>query len=732
MESVSKLRERLLQSPEDWEVRLALGALLRDEQPREAALLVATAPNDPETPDQAVQAAALVHHLDDELSLKLTDRALAQDSGHVESLVLRALIYQERGDAPKAKRSAAVAAMIDPDRLAEETELLQWLADQGQQVPGMKAVVPSAMAEGAAAETFVRRTNPVIARPEEEARMVLPEEPEEVATLIVQIDDEEEEEPLPVIHEEALAEPDEAEETPEAAANTMTTAEDAPVRATAPMEEARVPTPEPKPSKKKSKAKKAAASPVDAKAKEAAVAKSDGEQATSETEGEKENHGEDPVSPLARSGDAAPIPAQRRMTAQKASAITVALVVHAFLILMLGVLSVIVPEPKVSELVGIVAPEAQQETPQTKKIVPTSMPNPSVSVSPARFLNAVGVSQVSLPTFEASTADPLATDIATTDVGASFAMPFAGKGTSQVNFFGIKSAGKRVAFLIDAEKYMLTDQRGGYPAYQIVKEEIAGMIGKMGLETRFNVVLFEENNLSAFSDKLLPATAANKGKVSEWLEPVNREYEKLGLRAIKYPILPVKSEVEPVKTNYLRGYLRAIQYALEQDVDTVFLICSGYRGMWVPRDPEEYAKLLKKMRWTEKDDIALAEANKKASEWLKNENARRKEKGIPERVVISLAEIRNELGLRPRTKPGGIQITAEEREDQVANAMKLHYLSKDKPKPQINFVIFIGADADDRNVPQMDHFKNLARRAKAGKVRVLKGLGALKNVTGRK
>ena len=64
--------------------------------------------------------------------------------------------------------------------------------------------------------------------------------------------------------------------------------------------------------------------------------------------------------------------------------------------------------------------------------------------------------------------------------------------------------------------------------------------------------------------------------------------------------------------------------------------------------------------------------------------------------------------------------------------MKLHYLSKDKPKPQINFVIFIGADADDRNVPQMDHFKNLARRAKAGKVRVLKGLGALKNVTGRK
>lgn len=655
MDSISELRERLLQSPEDWDIRLTLGALLRDEKPREAALLVATAPKDPTTPNHAVQAAALVHHLDDDLSLKLVDRALAQDSGHVESLILRALIYMERGDATLAKRSASVAAMIEPDRLEEETELLEWLESKGQAVAGL--------ATG-------------------------------MATAVVEMD-----EPEPVAVAVALDDDPEPSRAPASKAATASASSRPPEKTGAP---------EP--------------AGADREVKEPEKFKDQAE--------EKPRKEEGAVAVEERAGG--PVPARRRMLAQKASAFTVAVAVHAFLILLLGVLSVIVPEPKVSELVGIVAPEAQQETPQTKKIVPTSMPTPTVSVSPARFINAVGVSQVSLPTFEASTADPLATDIATTDVGASFAMPFAGKGTSQVNFFGIKSAGKRVAFLIDAEKYMLTDQRGGYPAYQIVKEEIAGMIGKMGLETRFNVILFEENNLSAFSDKLLPATAANKGKVTEWLEPVNREYEKLGLRAINYPIMKLESEVEPVKTSYLRGYLRAIQCAMELDVDTVFLICSGYRGMWVPRDPEEYEKLLKKMRWTEKDDQALAEANEKARAWLKNENEKRKEKGIPERVIINLGQIRNELGLRPRTKPGGIQITAEEREDQVANAMKLHYLSKDKPKPQINFVIFIGADDDDRNVPQIEHFKTLARRAKAGKVRVLQGLGALKNVTGRK
>lgn len=700
MLSIPQLRERLLQSPEDWSVRLELASRLKSEKPQEAALLIATAPGDPANPDQAVSAAELSMEFDPEHAMRLTDRALAEDSSHIGALILRARLHQERGEVPQCRRFAAAAMMVDRARLEQEPELIAWLSEKNAALPGV-------------------RPAPVVPREDEAVHVVLmPDEPEAAVVVV----DEEEAEALEEAPEEEAAAPSSERAPDEVGATWHEMAE--PIVGPVAPEKPSSPPASSIPVAKPKEAPKPQAEPA-----QSPVPEVQEQIAPKSIESKIGEEGEEGSAVPVMSG---PPPAPRKMALQKMSAFTVAVAVHAFLILLLGALAVIMPEPKVAELVGIVAPEASEEVPQNKKVVPTSMPNPAVSVSPARFVTATGISSVSLPSFEADTADPLATDIATTDLGSSFAMPFAGKGTSQVNFFGIKSAGKRVAFLIDAEKYMLTDPRGGYPAYQIVKEEIAGMIAKMGLETRFNVILFNEGDLSAFSDKLLPATAANKAKVADWLEPVNREYEKLGLRAINYPLMKLQSEVEPVKESHLRGYLRAIQCALELDVDNVFIICSGYRSMTIPRSPEEYEELLKKIRWTEKDEIALKDAYDKGREWLKRENEKRKEKGIPERVIISMWEVWRDMGLRPKTKPGGIQITPEEREDQVQNAVRLHYLSNGKPKPQINFVIFIGKDQDKRQVPQLDHFERIARRAKSGKVRVLEGLAALQNVTGRK
>ncbi|MEI2671026.1 MAG: hypothetical protein V9G13_07830 [Marmoricola sp.] len=141
---------------------------------------------------------------------------------------------------------------------------------------------------------------------------------------------------------------------------------------------------------------------------------------------------------------------------------------------------------------------------------------------------------------------------------------------------------------------------------------------------------------------------------------MNREFARLGLQAIKYPLLQPKAEVEPVSNDYLSGYLRAIQYALEIDVDAVFVVTSGYRSMEVPRTKRKREKILKKMRWTEKDDIAWRDAIKKGQDWLNKENAARRAKGIPERVIINIGEVWRDMGFRPpRSPPGGIQITAE-------------------------------------------------------------------------
>jgi len=705
--NLDQLRAQLRRTPADWAARLELAeALVREGSGQQAAVLISTAPKDPPDIHSVLRAAKLVMGLDTKLAIRFTDRALAQDEFNVDAALLRARIHQARQEPEEAHRFAVVAAALDPQRCASEPGLFGWLAAEGLAVQtGDTSAAPTQTAAAVVAAPVEQEevfAAPVMEEAEPEMAMLVEEEEESHQVAMIADEEDEAPEPAPAVEQSVVESTRPDAQTPAAKEESVM-----------PVAEAPPSMPEP-PTREVHSGTATAVAQIVPKAVEPA------------------NHETQPL------GESALLVAPRRKShlLQKASAITVALVVHAVLIVLLGLLVVLVPEPPVAELVGIVAPDTAEDKPQTKQVTPTAMPTPTaVAAAPARAITAAGISSISLPDFESKSEGPIAMDIATTDLGASFAMPFSPKGTSQVNFFGIKSQGKRVAFLIDAERYMLTDPRGGYPAYEIVKNEIAGMIGKLGLETYFNVILYEGTAVSAYSDKLLPATTANKEKIRDWLYPVNRDFEKLGLRPIGYPIQTVSSEIQPVEARYLSGYLRAIQYALECDVDAVFIICSGYRSMTVPMNltAEEKAKEIKRLKWTDKDQLAWNEAVKKGQDWLKKENAARKAKGVPERVIININEVWRDMGLRPPRSPPNFnkQITAEQREDQVKNAVRLHYQLKGKPKPQINFVIFIGKDQDKDKVPYFDHFENIAQRARSGKVRVLQGLAALKNVSGK-
>lgn len=423
-------------------------------------------------------------------------------------------------------------------------------------------------------------------------------------------------------------------------------------------------------------------------------------------------------------------PHEKKMLGAQFAAASLAIVVHAALLLLLGVLIVVVPSPPVAEISAVVSAEQTQEKPETKQIVapqPT-MATTAIARSSTSAIAAVGVSPIALPRFDFKAPADAVTEIATTDLGSTFATAFQPKGTATVNFFGIKAKGRRIAFLIEAERYMLTDPKGGIPAYQIVKEEIASMIAKFGVSTAFNVLMFDHFHLSAFNKDLLPATSANIERVRDWLYPVNREFEKIGLAAINYPPLQARTEVEPIKSKLLQGYMLAIQYALESDVDTVFIITSGWRWMNALESEEERIKFLKDQRWGEREEKAWQAAIKQAQAWLAKENAARVAKGIPQRVVRSLDEIITELRIPVRHKPG-VNIDAETRQEQVINAIRVIYSGQGKPKPQINFVLFVGKD--EEVIPMQEHFEDIAQRARGGKMRVLQGLAALKNVTGR-
>jgi hypothetical protein len=420
-------------------------------------------------------------------------------------------------------------------------------------------------------------------------------------------------------------------------------------------------------------------------------------------------------------------PTARRLLGSKLAAGLITLLIHVLLLLLLGVVVITVPNAPVAEIVATMTTEDVQEKPETRQI---TVPQPTTSTTAVASastsaLSAVGVSSIALPQFDFKAP----AEVATADLGNSFSAAFQPNGTAAVNFFGIKAKGRRIAFLIEAERYMLTDPKGGIPAYQIVKEEIASMIGKFGVDTAFNVLMFDHFHLSAFNDKLLPATSTNMARVGDWPHPVNREFGKIGLAAIEYPAIKARTEVEPIRNNLLQGYMLAIQYALESVVDTVFIITSGYRWMSAFVNQQETDKFLKEQRRGEKEEKAWQAAVIEAQAWLAKENVARKAKGMPERVVRSMNEIVYELGIQARHKPG-LNIEDAEREEQILNAMRIIYSSKGKPKPQINFVIFAGRD--EEVIPREGHFENIAQRAGGGKVRVLRGLAALKNVTGRK
>jgi hypothetical protein len=458
--STDQLRAQLRRAPADWGVRLELAeALVKEGSGQQAAVLIATAPKDPPDVDAVLRAARLVMALDAKLAMRFTDRVLAQDEFNVAAALTRARIHQHRNEPEEAHRFAVVASTLDPAQCERETSLMEWLAAEGLPLElgssGAAVHVAASVPEASAAA-------PAVDEPEAVEMALVEEEHEEEPVLAV-IAEEEEEAVVPVV-----VAPEREEKTVAAPEPVVTKTVEKPVNQTV------VVVAHEKPAGK-------AAS---AEAKLGLI--------TPLVKKDAETTGADDLPPVIT-------PRRNSHVVQKASAITVALVVHAALILLLGLLVVIVPEPPVAELVGIVAPDMVQEQPQTKQITPAAMPTPTaVAAAPARAITAAGVSSIALPDFESKAEGPQVMEIATTDLGASFAMPFSPKGTSQVNFFGIKSQGRRVAFLIDVERYMLTDPRGGYPAYEIVKNEIAGMIGKLGLDTHFNVILYEGTGISAY------------------------------------------------------------------------------------------------------------------------------------------------------------------------------------------------------------------------------------------
>lgn len=412
---------------------------------------------------------------------------------------------------------------------------------------------------------------------------------------------------------------------------------------------------------------------------------------------------------------------------QKVSALTVAILAHVGVALILGFVVMALPPPNPPQIVATAyTPEADEEIEQVKMQQITKATAASASSKPTFAISSMASSPIAIPEFDESQNVDVTLGVSAHEVGTGMSFDKGKEATSDVNFFGIRSSGSRMVFIIEASRYMLTDRKGGIPAYNKVKDEIAQMLAGLNRQTAFNLIIYDGKKIATFQDELVAATPSNIRQAIEWFAPINKDFEKIGLRD-GYSSQPIQSGIDPIPVDDLVHYIKASQRALEMDVNTIFLLSNGWGWHRKTMEQREYEKWMRKQKWGEKEEAEWALNVKKARDWLNKENAARLKKNIPRRVVTSLNEIVSEILPGVRHKPGP-SYSMEEVEDQMKNAVSAYYRAKKKPRPKFNVVWFVGED-ENPSASIEAHLEQQTKRNR-GKLKVLKGMAGLTNVTG--
>jgi len=426
---------------------------------------------------------------------------------------------------------------------------------------------------------------------------------------------------------------------------------------------------------------------------------------------------------------------------ERVSAVSMAIMLHVVVAILVGLVVVRTPLPKPPQLVVSVIHEREADLTTTRITKPNVEIKPSAAAAQSvDVISSVGTASFSVP--EVETSDDLIVSSMLPGVAPlGNGMSFSAKAVdaADVNFFGLSGSGKRIVFVIDATAEMLVDEKGGMAAYDKVKTEVGVMLTTLNRGTEFNLLLYHGKQLVAFRDTPVPGLPSNIRLAIEWLDPLNRRYESLGLGNDFGPTHAV-SEVEgyPIAAGDLAHYSKAIQKAMEWQAGAIFCVVSGYRGMGRAPTPEMAAKPASAAAAASVDpreQKAWQDAVAKTRAWLEKENAARREKELSPKVVVNFNQLVREItGATPPARrnapastPGMPPVTPEEIELQIAKLVKDRYKADGVEEPSVHMVLFLGEDEEIGT--DEDHFKNLTRKNR-GKLKILRGLAALQNVTG--
>jgi len=328
-----------------------------------------------------------------------------------------------------------------------------------------------------------------------------------------------------------------------------------------------------------------------------------------------------------------------------------------------------------------------------------------------------------------------------------------GFGISGVNFFGAKSKGEKMVFILDAGKMMVEDRRGGYFTYKFAKDRLNKMIDRMRSATLFNVMVYVGRESVMFRPKLVPATPENREALKKWLAPLNSTPSVVGKINNLFGQYNPPIEYEASELTRLGDWMRPVQAAMEQKADNIFILCSGYGAQHVPDEEiiqrygvESEAKWQESRGWGPEKLVAYKRERKrwkaKAREQLAKENKARAAKDQPPKIVADWwYYIRRELkwdvpGDMPTLQ--GHFAKYGYKPDQLIGHLdavyEFNYVPKKLKKPAIHIVKLIAADGRSIDPPggnrETFRYNSLKQIAKAfgGQFEHLRGAGTVEDL----
>ena len=171
---------------------------------------------------------------------------------------------------------------------------------------------------------------------------------------------------------------------------------------------------------------------------------------------------------------------------EKLSALTVAIIVHAAVFFILGLIVISVPRQDPPEIVAVASPsdEVVLEI-EKKEAQKVTKPNPS-SASRVNIMAVANTSSVAVPVV----IDPIQT-IEPIGAGNDFgmAMNFSAEVAGNVSFFGSATKANKVVFVVDASASM--NQRGaGITKFELMQEELKKTVKGLSSGVEFQIIFF--------------------------------------------------------------------------------------------------------------------------------------------------------------------------------------------------------------------------------------------------